>query len=82
MANYQPYDKRHRDLQEDVRPANSRLFILCSKQATEEMFQKEFERYGGIEDIWVVKDKRSNENKGYFYKIYFFFDDMFFILVN
>ncbi|CAG2227394.1 unnamed protein product [Mytilus edulis] len=67
MANYQPYDKRHRDLQEDVRPANSRLFILCSKQATEEMFQKEFERYGGIEDIWVVKDKRSNENKGVTY---------------
>ncbi|CAC5406793.1 unnamed protein product [Mytilus coruscus] len=67
MANYQPYDKRHRDLQEDVRPANSRLFILCSKQATEDMFQKEFERFGGIEDIWVVKDKRSNENKGVTY---------------
>ena len=64
MANYQPYDKRHREMQEDVRPANSRLFILCSRHCTEDMFQKEFSQFGNIEDVWVVKDKRTNENKG------------------
>lgn len=54
-------------MQEDVRPANSRLFILCSRNCTEDMFQKEFSQFGNIEDIWVVKDKRTNENKGVTY---------------
>lgn len=79
MANYQPYDKKHRELQEDVRPPNSRLFILCSRSSTEDQFQREFERFGTIEDIWVVKDKRTNENKGdfcHFLEKYFITTDM------
>jgi len=64
MAAYKPYDRRHRDLQEDVRPPNSRLFIICGRGIKEETFKETFEKYGEVEDIWVVKDKRTNEDKG------------------
>ncbi|XP_033763032.1 RNA-binding protein 45-like isoform X2 [Pecten maximus] len=64
---YKPYEKRHRDLQEDVRPPNSRLFVICGKGVKEETFKDAFEEYGTIEDIWVVKDKRTNEDKGVAY---------------
>ncbi|XP_013416230.1 RNA-binding protein 45 [Lingula anatina] len=48
-------------------PANSRLFVLCAKGVTEPMLRKAFEKYGTIEDIWVVKDRQSNKEKGVAY---------------
>lgn len=45
-------------------PPNSRLFIVCSKQLTEEDFKEAFSRFGDIEEIWVVKDRTSGERKG------------------
>lgn len=45
-------------------PPNSRLFILCQKGITEEKFQETFGQYGKVEDIWIVKDKRTNEDRG------------------
>ncbi|XP_048754378.1 RNA-binding protein 45-like isoform X2 [Ostrea edulis] len=64
---FRPHDKRHRDLQEDVKPPNSRLFILCGKGITEESFKEAFEKYGTVEDIWIVKDRKTNEDKGVVY---------------
>ena len=48
-------------------PPNSRLFIVCGKSITEEDFKESFEPYGIIEEIWVLKDKVTNEPKGVTY---------------
>ncbi|KAJ9575632.1 hypothetical protein L9F63_007493, partial [Diploptera punctata] len=48
-------------------PPNSRLFIVCNKNTTEEEFRNAFEKYGTIEEIWVVKDRNSGEPKGVTY---------------
>ena len=45
-------------------PPNSRLFILCQKGITEQEFREHFGEYGTIDDIWIVKDKRTNEDRG------------------
>ncbi|KAH8286934.1 hypothetical protein KR018_010718 [Drosophila ironensis] len=51
----------------DDDPPMSRLFIICNKAHTEEDFREAFSPYGEIEDIWVVKDKHTQENKGIAY---------------
>jgi RNA recognition motif-containing protein len=50
-----------------VEPPNSRLFILCSKSVTDEELREAFNKYGHIEDIWIVKDKMSGDNKGTYF---------------
>ena len=45
-------------------PPNSRLFILCQKGISEKEFQEKFAEYGKVDDIWIVKDKRTNEDRG------------------
>lgn len=47
-------------------PPNSRLFIVCSKQLTEDDFRAAFSKFGEIEEIWVVKDRTTGERKGRF----------------
>lgn len=47
-------------------PPNSRLFIVCSKQLTEDDFRSSFSRFGEIEEIWVVKDRSTGDRKGKF----------------
>ncbi|XP_045168628.1 RNA-binding protein 45-like [Mercenaria mercenaria] len=49
---------------------NTRLFILAGKGVKEETFREKFEQYGKIEDLWIVKDKRTNEDKGVVYVTY------------
>ena len=48
-------------------PPNSRLFIVCGKSITEDEFKEAFEVFGEIEEIWVLKDKVTNEPKGVTY---------------
>ena len=48
-------------------PPNSRLFIVCGKSITEDEFKEAFEVFGIIEEIWVLKDKVTNEPKGVTY---------------
>lgn len=50
-----------------IEPPNSRLFILCSKTLTEADLHQAFDPFGTVEDIWIVKDKASNESKGVVY---------------
>ena len=45
-------------------PPNSRLFILCQKGISESEFRNEFSKFGTVEDIWIIKDKRTNEDRG------------------
>lgn len=47
-------------------PPNSRLFIVCGKQLTEDDFRSAFSKFGEIEEIWVVKDRGTGERKGKF----------------
>ncbi|XP_015600208.1 RNA-binding protein 45 isoform X2 [Cephus cinctus] len=48
-------------------PPNSRLFVICHKSLEEEDLRKAFEKFGKIEDIWVVRDRNTGENKGVTY---------------
>lgn len=48
-------------------PPNSRLFILCQKGISESEFRNEFSKFGTVEDIWIIKDKRTNEDRGIVY---------------
>lgn len=47
-------------------PPYSRLFIVGSKQLTEDDFRGAFSKFGEIEEIWVVKDRQTGERKGEF----------------
>ncbi len=42
----------------------SRLFILGGKGTSEEEFREVFSEYGEVKDVWIVRDKRTNEDKG------------------
>lgn len=48
-------------------PPFSRVFVVCSKRHTSEDMRAAFEHYGTIEDIWMVKDKTTKENRGVCY---------------
>ena len=48
-------------------PPNSRLFIVCGKQITEDQFKEAFGAYGNIEEVWVLKDRVTGEPKGVTY---------------
>ncbi|XP_041431784.1 RNA-binding protein 45 isoform X3 [Xenopus laevis] len=45
-------------------PPNSRVFLVVSKYATEDLIRERFSDFGEIQDIWVVKDKQTKESKG------------------
>ena len=51
-------------------PPFSRAFVVCSKSHTEEEIRACFAPYGCIEDIWMVKDRMTKENKGICYVKY------------
>jgi len=42
----------------------SRLFVICNKNQNEEDFRDAFEKFGTIEEVWVVRDKSTGDNKG------------------
>jgi len=56
-------DKRERD----DRPAFSRLFVVCSKHHSQDDLKDAFRDYGHVEDVWIVKDKNTKENRGIAY---------------
>ena len=48
-------------------PPNSRLFIVCGKNITEDQFKESFGTFGTIEEVWVLKDRTTQEPKGVTY---------------
>ena len=48
----------------DDDPPYSRLFILCSRGTSEDDFREAFGKYGTVQDVWILKDKQRNEDKG------------------
>ena len=51
-------------------PPFSRVFVVCSKNHKEEDIRVAFEPYGNVEDVWMVKDRMTKENKGICYVKY------------
>ena len=48
-------------------PPFSRVFVVCNKTQKEEDVRRAFEAYGTVEDVWMVKDRMTKENKGICY---------------
>ena len=48
----------------------NRLFVLGGKGIGEEMWREAFEQHGQVKDIWIVRDRRSGEEKGICYITY------------
>ncbi|XP_034255901.1 RNA-binding protein 45 isoform X3 [Thrips palmi] len=55
----------HKSRQDE--PPNSRLFIVHHKSITEDDFRKAFDKYGNIEEIWMLKDRATGDLKGITY---------------
>jgi len=51
----------------DNTPPNSRLFVVCGKELSEEELLELFQPYGKIEYCRLIKDKKSQESKGLCY---------------
>lgn len=54
----------HRQHSTADNPPMSRLFVICNKNQDENDFRDAFSKFGTIEEIWVVQDKYTGENKG------------------
>uniref|UniRef100_A0A6M2DND7 Putative rna-binding protein 45 n=1 Tax=Xenopsylla cheopis TaxID=163159 RepID=A0A6M2DND7_XENCH len=48
-------------------PQYSRLFIVCSRDTTADDFYNSFDKFGTIEDVRLVRDRNTGENKGIAY---------------
>ena len=48
-------------------PPFSRVFVVCSRSHREEDVSAAFSQYGAVEDVWMVKDRMTKENKGICY---------------
>eukprot|EP00092_Neocalanus_flemingeri_P028795 GFUD01031260.1.p1 GENE.GFUD01031260.1~~GFUD01031260.1.p1 ORF type:complete len:452 (+),score=84.05 GFUD01031260.1:91-1446(+) len=55
-----------REVNSDNAPPNSRLFIVCDKDITEDDFRDAFEEYGTVQKIEIHRDKKG-ESKGIAY---------------
>ena len=40
---------------------------MCSRSHTTEALQAAFEKYGQLEDVWIVRDKFTKESRGVAY---------------
>lgn len=45
-------------------PPMSRLFVICNKNNSEGELREAFSKFGSLDDIFMVKDHKSGENKG------------------
>ena len=48
-------------------PPFSRVFVVCSRNHKEDDIRAAFQQYGNLEDVWMVKDRMTKENKGICY---------------
>ncbi|XP_074658938.1 RNA-binding protein 45-like isoform X2 [Tubulanus polymorphus] len=55
------------DFGRDDHPPFSRIFVVHAKGVTEADFRESFEKYGEIQDVWIVKDRRTGMDKGVTY---------------
>lgn len=48
-----------------------RLFVVCKKTSTVEDLEAHFSQFGEIDNIKLVKNRDTNENKGFAYVKYY-----------
>jgi hypothetical protein len=48
-------------------PPFSRVFVVCSRNHKEDDIRAAFQPFGVLEDVWMVKDRMTKENKGICY---------------
>lgn len=56
--------------QENEQEKYVRLFVIVPKDMTEDDLRTEFEKYGEVENVSVIKDKVTKERKGFAYVKY------------
>lgn len=56
--------------QENEQEKYVRLFVIVGKDMSEDDLRTEFEKYGEVENISVIKDKVTKERKGFAYVKY------------
>lgn len=66
MTSHRSHSNRDDDKRADD-PPMSRLFIICNKNQNEEDFRDAFDKFGTIEEVWVVRDKSTGDNKGLYF---------------
>jgi hypothetical protein len=59
---------RHSAQQRDDEPPNSRLFLLCGRNVSEEELRDAFASFGDIRELWIVKEKDSGQSRGESFK--------------
>uniref|UniRef100_A0A8D0FH48 RNA binding motif protein 45 n=1 Tax=Strix occidentalis caurina TaxID=311401 RepID=A0A8D0FH48_STROC len=45
-------------------PPNSRVFVVLGKDTGEAVIRERFAPFGDIQNIWLLRDKRTNESRG------------------
>lgn len=45
-------------------PPNSRVFVVLGKDTGEALIRERFSPFGDIQNIWLLRDKRTNESRG------------------
>lgn len=48
-----------------------RLFVVCKKTSTVEDIEDHFKEFGEIDNVKLVKNRDTNENKGFAYVKYY-----------
>lgn len=57
---------RHSAQRDDDQPPNSRLFLLCGRNVSEDELKEAFDPFGEIKELWIVKEKDSGVSRGTF----------------
>lgn len=63
-ANSTTSDTSRHSAQKDDEPPNSRLFILCGRNLSEDELRDAFAEFGEIRELWIVKDKDTGQSRG------------------
>lgn len=50
---------------------NLRLFVIISKDTTEQKLTDDFQKYGEVDNVSIIRDKSTKENKGFAYIKFF-----------
>jgi len=69
MSERKNTSERELIIADDNAPPNSRLFIVCGKELTEDDFREAFDNFGTIEKVEIHRD-RNGESKGIAYLKY------------
>lgn len=50
---------------------NVRLFVIISKETNEQKLTEEFQKFGEVDTVSIIRDKATKESKGFAYVKFF-----------